>query len=178
MSIQTKSKAKDRFHSFTGVSFGKISCAQYYVDFYVWEAVLNAMDEIEAIVEIGTFHGGFSRYLAAQAQIRGSIFRTYDVMEPETKVPGFVKLDVFAHADEVLEFLLSCRPFICLCDGGNKARELKTFASALDHDSIIAVHDWGSEVTPPDVPEGLEDAFGDFCDELGSATRFFRRSDG
>lgn len=175
----------DRLHSLEGVSFGGVPCAQFFVDFYVWEGVLNELGREDqegiprhnAIVELGTLHGGFSLYLAAQADNRGMLFRTYDVIAPQRAIPGFVRLDIFAKADAIGRYLSDYDPVIVLCDGGNKPRELRTFAPYLGPDSVIAVHDWGSEIFESDVPDYLDMIYGDFCEEMGSLTRFFQRSD-
>jgi hypothetical protein len=176
---------RDYFHLFTGVSFAGVPCAQYYADFYAWEAVLNeraatnqdGLPGINAIVELGTYKGGFSLYLAAQAHYRGLLFRTYDVIPPDRAIPGFVRLDIFAEAERVGQYLATYDPLIVLCDGGNKPRELKTFNRYLSGHSVIAVHDWMYEITPSDVPENLDMVYQDFCEEIGSVTRFFVRND-
>lgn len=175
---QLETKRVDRFHTFGGVSFCGIPAAQYYADFYVWEGILNDLPDLEAIVEIGTFKGGFARYLAAQASGRGLLFRTYDTIEPEKKIPGFIQMDVFAHAEEIGEWLHDQEPLILLCDGGNKARELRTFSAYLGPSSVMAVHDWETEMDPKEVPGWLEMVYEEFCVELGSVTRFFRQANG
>lgn len=176
----------DHFHSFANVSFAGVACAQFYADFYLWEGVLNdrtgrtanptGLPAVDAIVELGTFKGGFSLYLASQAHWRGLGFRTYDVVAPGRQIPGFVQLDIFAKADEIGEWIRAWETVIVFCDGGNKARELKTFSRYLDSNDLIATHDWGEEITETDVPAGLEMVYGDWCDQLGSATRFFRKT--
>lgn len=172
---------EDRLHTCRTTSFAGVACAQYFVDFYVWEAVLNertgadtkGFPALRAIVELGTFKGGFSLYLATQANERGLLFRTYDVAKPDRAIPGFVQLDIFAKAEAIGAHLVRSAPVILLCDGGNKPRELRTFSRYLDHRSILAVHDWGSEIDETDVPDDLTMIYGDFCEELGSITRFF-----
>lgn len=178
-------EATDRFHTFAGVSFCGVPCAQYHADFYVWEGILNEragtgqtrFPRLQSIVELGTFQGGFSLYLAAQAAGRGLIFRTYDVVTPERQVPGFVQLDVFAKAEAVGEHLRRHQPLILFCDGGNKPREFRTFSPYLDETSVVAVHDYGDEFLASDVPEGWEMIQRDFCEDLGSATRFYERAE-
>lgn len=124
---------------------------------------------------MGTWQGGFSHYLAAQAGARGQQFLTYDATAPDRPVPGFVRLDVWAAPDGLLAILHSLEPLALFCDDGNKPRELATFAVALrDERSIIVVHDWGTEVLPEDVPDGLVPIYEDFCDTLGSISRVFR----
>lgn len=164
------------FHTFHTGSFGGQTCAQYWTDFLLWEMVLNSNPQLQAIVELGTWEGGFSWYLWAQSQARGMrSFKTYDVVKPQREPPGFERLDIYRHAEVVAVHLasLDC-PTVLLCDGGNKPRELKTFPPYLSADSIVVVHDWGTETLAADVPDFLEELYGDLCDQLGSISRVFR----
>jgi hypothetical protein len=157
------------------MSFAGIRAAQILADYWLWEALLNGGQEhINGIVELGTGKGGFSLYLAAQAHARGLFFRTYDVFPPDRKVPGFVQLDIYAHAEDIGRHLERQGPVILFCDGGNKPRELKTFSRNLSPLSLIVVHDWGTEMTRADVPENVVEVYGDTCDEIGSMSRCFR----
>lgn len=165
----------DRYHTLSGVSFGGYPAAQIWVDFILWEAILNENPETKAIVELGTWQGGFSQYLAAQARIRGLGFVTYDATPPDRPVPWFVRADIFAEADSIISILRSYEPVALMVDNGNKPRELATFATALrDARSFVVVHDWGTEVQPEDVPDQLTPVYEEFCDDLGSLSRVFR----
>lgn len=156
------------------MSFGGIKAAQILADYWLWEAILNgAKEETTGIVELGTGKGGFSLYLAAQARARGLSFRTYDVAPPDCSVPGFIQLDIYAHIDEIGQFLGDHDPLILFCDGGNKPRELREFSQCLSPDSLIVVHDWGTEMLESDVPDNVQEAYGGLCDELGSMSRCF-----
>lgn len=162
----------DPLHDFAFGSFGGFSCAQFWVDFLLWEAVLNTNRQIETIIEIGTWQGGFSRYLHAQAQHRGMGFVTYDSIVPELPPTGFTHLDVFRYPEDVVD--AADGPTALFCDGGNKPRELRTFPPLMPDGSIFFVHDWGTETLPSDVPDFLEEIYGDFCDQIGSITRVFK----
>ena len=155
------------------MSFAGVYVAQYWVEFVLWEALLNEQ-RYRSIVEIGTWEGGFALWLHAQAEARDMGFRTYDVYEPKVKVPGFVRCDVFAHAEMVGQHLQENDPVIVFCDGGNKPRELKTFSRYVTADSTLVVHDWGSEMTEADVPSNVEMIHEDYCLDLGSMSRVFR----
>jgi hypothetical protein len=158
------------------MSFGGVKAAQILADYWLWEALLNSSEKpLRGIVELGTGEGGFSLYLSAQAEARGMFFRTYDVVRPRNKIPGFVQLDVFAQAEDIGGHLRKYDPLILFCDGGNKARELRTFSLYLSPDSLIVVHDWGTEITRDDVPDYLTEVHGDLCSEVGSMSRCFRR---
>lgn len=163
----------DSFHDFNTASFGGVTCAQYWVDFMVWEAVLNTNPELKSIIEIGTWQGGFSRYLWAQAELRGMFFATYDSIQPDVEPPCFQRLDVYRFP-ELVAAGAPDGPLALFCDGGNKPRELKTFPQLMPEGSIILVHDWGTETVRADVPDTLEELYGDYCDEVGSITRIFR----
>ncbi len=146
---------------------------QLWEDLVLWELMLNAHPELRAIVEIGTWKGGMARYLHAQAEARGMDFVTYDVFVPAAAIPGFVQCDVFANPEVVLAYVAEREPLVLLCDGGNKPRELATFATALHRGSVAVVHDWLTETMPDDVPDGLTEVYGEFCDQIGSMSRVF-----
>jgi hypothetical protein len=168
-----------RWRQMTDTGFGGIAMAQVWVDLYAWEAILNGNPQLRGIIEIGTWQGGFSGWLWAQARLRDMQFFTCDAVRPERPIryTGFCRVDVFATPEAIEDTIRSIgEPLMLLCDGGNKPRELRTFAPMLkDPGSLIAVHDWGTETTAADVPDGLEPAYASYLEELGSITRFFRR---
>jgi hypothetical protein len=163
----------DLLHDMAATSFGGVTCAQFWIDFILWENVLNDNPQVEAIVEIGTWEGGFSWFLWAQAQAREIDFITFDAVKPKDPPLHFVQLDVWANPKRV-EAVIRARPVALFCDGGNKPRELQTFAPICDPDSVILVHDWGTETHPADVPDGLREIYGNWCDTVGSITRVFK----
>jgi hypothetical protein len=171
----------DLLHNFSQSSFGGIACAQYNIDFILWENVLNDNPGMVGIMEIGTWQGGFSLFLDAQARARNMTFVTYDVAEPDRPIPGFVKRDVWAEVEQVKEDAFAMgegMPIVLFCDGGNKPRELKTFPPLMPDGSIFLVHDWGTETTADDVPDSLQELYGGWCDTVGSVTRVFRMKHG
>jgi hypothetical protein len=164
----------DRWRSFNHTSFGGVAMAQYWLDLTVWESVLNMHPGLVGIVEIGSWKGGFSWWLWAQACARGMAFHTCDAVVPEHDTPCFDRVDVWANP-EIIEGWLEFEPVVLFCDGGNKPRELRTFAPMLQHaDSLVFVHDWGTETMPDDVPDCLEPLYDAWLDSLGSITRVFR----
>ena len=156
------------------MSFGGVQASQILADYWLWEAILNGEKETKGIVELGTAKGGFSLFLAAQAQARDIWFRTYDVVTPTRRIPGFVQCDIYAMATEIGIHLQRHDPIVLFCDGGNKPRELKTFSPYLTPKSLIVVHDWGTEVLRKDVPPNVTEIYGQLCDDLGSMSRCFR----
>ena len=165
----------ERFHLMTETSFGGIPMAQIWADMILWEAVLNDNPQVEAIFEIGTWQGGFSWWLYAQSLARDIFFQTFDAIQPERDVPSFYRIDVFAETALLGKRFRSFEPCVVFCDGGNKPRELHTYAAELrSQDSLLLVHDWGTEMLPGDVPDTVEMVYEPFCVELGSVTRVFR----
>lgn len=149
--------------------------SQTWADYFLWELILNDNPDLRLIAEIGTWQGGFSRYLWAQAYLREMAFVTWDAIEPPDPPPNFEQLDVFAEPEVVLAFCEDLAPSILFCDGGNKPRELKHFGRALGKEHVLVVHDWLTEVFPEDVPDELEMVYEDVCDILGSMSRLFRK---
>jgi hypothetical protein len=39
------------------------------------------------------------------------------------------------------------------------------------------VHDWKTEIQPEDVPDTVEETYGDFCDDIRSMSRVFKRKE-
>lgn len=163
-----------RFTQFGSVSFGGVAMAQIWADMVVWELLLNVR-KFRAIIELGTYQGGFSWWLWAQTQVRrGMNFYTYDSVVPEYLPPCFEKKDVFAESEEIGKLMRLNEPCVVFCDNGNKPRELLTFSQHLrSTDSLLVVHDWGTEFLPDDVPDTVEMVYGEFCEEIGSVSRVF-----
>lgn len=174
----------DRFHDLRSSTFGGIPCGQYWCDFLLWETVLNDNPQCRLIVELGTWQGGFSHYLLAQARARGMAFRTFDITSPDREIPNFEQIDIWNQLERVGEFLAgrdgrvpaneSPLPLALFCDNGEKPRELELLAPLCPEGSVFLVHDWGTEMLPELVPGFLEELYGDLCDEIGSITRVFR----
>lgn len=175
----------DLLHDMSVTSFGGVSCAQTWADFIVWEAILNSEHRrgLKRIVELGTWTGGFSLYLYAQATARQMGFLTMDSVLPADLglsvpkwIPGFVRCDIWKMKDELrLSLGHGGEPIVLFCDNGNKPRELKEFAGAVSPGSLVAVHDWGTEVGPDDVPDFLVPIHEEYLDSMGSITRWFER---
>lgn len=156
-----------------GIHLFGLPMSQTFADVLLWERLLNAHPDTASLVELGTGEGGFSRYLATQCVYRGIRFATFDIVQPEAEIPGFAQRDVFEDPAWIVEV---ARPMILFCDGGDKAREMATFAPLLEQGDVLVVHDWGTEVDHADVPTVyLERAHEDWCFELRSMSRAFTR---
>lgn len=130
-----------------GTLFGR-QIGQCWEDFSYWEQVLNENPQFEEIIELGTYEGGMSWFLYAQATARGMKFSTYDIVVPELYAPNFHGLDVLtmAPAGQING--------VVFCDGGDKVQEAERFAPYMSNNSCLAVHDWGTEFQSKDIPEG------------------------
>lgn len=163
---------------------------QRWVDFVVWEKVLNAHPELKTVIELGTGQGAFSIYLLLQTIQRGMQFWTFDnVRFREIDAsPAAIKLglashfyegDIFGEGQSQLMRLLfrkSSHPLLLFCDNGDKPREIRTFIPLLQQGNIVGVHDWQKEFTLADIEpvrDQIESIFSKECQEIGSATRFW-----
>ena len=171
-------------------TFCGLKMLQYWADLCVWERFLN-QHEIVGIVELGTGQGGMSLFLLLQAQARGAMFWTFDktakgwtqnVLAQQLRLADhFVQGDIFEDQQAYVKALCAkhgTHPLLLYCDGGDKARELQTFAPLLQEGAYIAVHDWNTEIRPADVEpvaDILEPVFAEECQSMSSLTRFWRR---
>ena len=153
----------------------------------LWERVLKRTD-FTRIIEIGTFHGGFSIYLLLHTLgDRRKEFYTFDIInwrdyDHNPKIKNvleldkyFYKMDVFENIDFIKKIFSKRGINILFCDGGDKEKEFNTFAPLMKPRDIIAVHDWGTEVHKENLNlDGFEEIFSNECDEEGM-TKFFKK---
>lgn len=130
---------------------------------------------LDGIVEIGTSMGALSIYLGLWGARLGVPVDTFDhsefAFQPEHNVdditakPIFDKLGIRLHRanvftddgqKEITELLLRRRIYL-FCDGGNKAREFRTFVPLLGSGSVVSTHDWPGEIKPEDVAATVSD---------------------
>lgn len=173
----------DIWHS----SFGGVHLIQAWQDLMLWERFLHQYTP-QFIIELGTFGGGLSVFLAMQAWAIQAGFITVDWQDwaphdhPLWKNLG---LDhCFWHADmwtpdftERFKKLVGedhNHPFLLLCDGGNKPKEFNTFGKILRPGDYIACHDWMNEIGPEDIKDmPVRMLLQAECENLKSLTRFF-----
>lgn len=126
--------------------------AQAYEDLRAWEEIMRDVQP-RGVLELGTASGAFSKWLYR----RVAWFRTVDVHAPAAVTPGFVQLDVWANPAAVHGLIAEApRPFVLYCDDGNKAQEVATFAPSLRAGDFLAVHDFGTEIFPRQIPATFE----------------------
>lgn len=136
-----------------GTLFGR-PIGQSWDDLAVWERVLDSFPEkfFDWIIELGTFQGGMSFYLYAQAWARQMKFYTVDIKEPDKFVPCFTQRDIKTGLPSHWTFHLQ-HPGILFCDNGNKPSEVYHFHRLLHRSSLVAIHDWGTEFLERDIPD-------------------------
>lgn len=134
---------------------------QSYEGLIMYEEVLNAYKKrIKWVCEIGTATGSLSLFLAAWAKNIEIPFLTFDTGETQNKLPfskatenairclsgKIVRDDCFSDTSyKLIQEQTSQDPGLLFCDGGNKAKEVATFAPMTVVGSIIIAHDWDVE---------------------------------
>lgn len=144
-----------------------------------WSYVMERLPPAR-IIELGTFSGGFIVALAVHAYALNAQSRilsgarpedevarakpceviTYDRAEPDERLAPLGKFlgvdfrvkDLYAPATEAEIAALIRKPgtTFVLCDGGDKPREVATYAACLKSGDVIASHDYAA----PDGPQG------------------------
>lgn len=114
------------------------------------------------ILELGSAGGGFITALAVHAHQIGARVVTYDVCQPNVRLNDpqtglarflgveFVVGDLWKAEAKIANLIRSPGTTYVLCDGGDKPRELATFAAYLKPGDVIAAHDY----VPDDGPQG------------------------
>jgi predicted O-methyltransferase YrrM len=102
------------------------------------------------IVELGTYGGGFTCALALHARQIGARVVTFDRMLPDERLADlatflrveFRTRDIWEAQGEIADLIRQPGVAYVLCDGGDKRRELATFAAHLKPGDVIAAHDY------------------------------------
>lgn len=138
------------------------------------------------IIEIGTYGGGFITALAVHAWNISCEVITYDRMvapdERFAEISHFLGIrfrttDIWEAASEIAELIAAPGVTYVLCDGGDKIREMNTFARYLKIGDVIAAHDYdpdgtrgcGAEIDIDDVDAVGLGLVPFFRDELAAA---------
>lgn len=132
----------------------------------VWSYFMEVFP-INTIIEIGVQAGGLTSCLGLAMHNYGGRVFAFDTQHPPDHVLNFwstlpisfYNLDVFSDEgmDKIKNLMATRGPLLLLCDGGNKAKEFKTFAASLKPEDTIAAHDLQHEQTWPWSEITLED---------------------
>lgn len=118
----------------------------------VFNEIFNR-EKFDRVIEIGTFHGGLSLFMAFCCLVKNTKFYTFDIRmlgktEVYTKIRQlggtFEKLDVFSPRgmERMRPLIKSPGRVMVLCDGGDKPKEMRTFSSFLKPGDVILGHDY------------------------------------
>lgn len=123
----------------------------------IWSYALETKPPAR-IVELGTNNAGFTTALAVHAWNIGARLVTYDLCAPDERIERLAKFlgvefrtgDIWTFESEIAANIRLPGTTFVLCDGGDKARELATFAQYLKPGDVIAGHDYDAchEVDP------------------------------
>lgn len=108
-------------------------------------AEMFRLESYERIIEIGTGTGAFTYFLASYQS--APVF-TFDIVMPvhieKLRRIGvaFMVMNVFAREHIIAEIIAKPGRTLLLCDGGDKAREINTFAKYLYDGDVIMAHDY------------------------------------
>jgi len=116
------------------------------------------------LIELGTYSGGFITALALHARFIGAKVVTYDRSPADVQIVpigrdlgvDFRVADIWQSEEEIAQLITGPGVSYVLCDGGDKPRELATFARYLKPGDVIASHDYNSlEGTSMPIQEGF-----------------------
>lgn len=124
-----------------------------YWMYKVIDDILNENKQIGGIIETGTGKGALSIFLGLECYERGyKPLLTYDILDilkPKLfDLLGikFIVRDCFegSSIEEIRNY--ADIPILLMCDGGNKKKEFNAFTRYLKQGSIVAAHDWNTEI--------------------------------
>jgi cephalosporin hydroxylase len=132
----------------------------YYL-YNVIDQVMIGNPDISGIVEIGTGYGALTEFLGLWGLSRGVPIVTVDHVnihdENVLSALGITYFQTDEFSDEFIDymkkFIDAYDRILFICDGGNKPKEFNFWAPLLKTGSIIAAHDWGTEIKLSDISE-------------------------
>lgn len=108
------------------------------------------------LIELGTGNGVFSIWLSSIPTIKH--FWTFDINIPEQKHKNFIQTDILNNSELIKSYISNrlYNPLLLYCDNGNKKLEVEIFNEYLLKDDFLAVHDYGVEIFPEDIPSNFK----------------------
>jgi len=132
-----------------------------YWQYHEMGRILELNRHLNGIAEIGAWKGALSIYLGLWGIRLGIPVITFEtdrqLLAPIEHILKRLSVRIYGDCFEggrIEEFIGQRGPIWLICDGGDKAREVRTFAPVLAPGSLISAHDWLYEIFPHDV-EGL-----------------------
>lgn len=133
---------------------GRYMQHNYYL-YALIDRIMSENPDIRGIVEIGTGGGALTTVLGLYGISKNIPVLSVDHEDShDSRIfrqlrIRYLQMDEFSDefANELLDFLASINgPVLFICDGGHKAKEFRLWAPVLKPGSIIAVHDWTTEL--------------------------------
>ena len=139
--------------------------------------------DVNMIVELGTFQGGFTKHLEdAFPEIPIYSYDNVDLIKGNRQYYSdrvvFRVESVLTDCESLLVLLNNPLVKLLYCDNGKKKQEVAMYSQYLFHGDFIAVHDWGNEIFWEDVQPYIGDWERIAWDQLegwGSTTRLWRK---
>ena len=124
--------------------------------------VKKILDEFEPemIIELGTYCGGFTKYLCSwfpfvpifSIDVVSMVSKKdMDFLRENGNVSLIITNQLFRNGDLLPALLSSPRRKFLFCDNGSKIEEVREFAGYLRPGDILAFHDWSTEIEWDDV---------------------------
>jgi len=137
---------------------GRYMQHSYYL-YNVIDQVMIGNPDISGIIEIGTGYGALTEFLGLWGISRGIPVVTVDHVkihdENAVSALGITYFQMDEFEDEfvnyIKKFISAYDRILFICDGGNKPKEFNFWAPLLKTGSLIAAHDWGTEINWPDI---------------------------
>ena len=105
------------------------------------------------VVELGTDEGGFAGWLADLVRQWNGEVHTFDILAKfkPNLLGDFLNLrfhrgDVLTRSHPLVDSLISRPSVLLYCDNGNKKREIEMYAPLLQVGSLLATHDYNTEI--------------------------------
>lgn len=115
----------------------------------IWSYAMEVLPPRQ-IIEIGSYNGAFATALGLHARAIGASITTYDINPQAQEIVEigqalgvrYRACDVWQALSEIALIIKHPGTTFILCDGGDKPRELDTFAGYAKPGDVIAAHDY------------------------------------
>ena len=119
----------------------------------------------QMIIEFGTYHGGFTKYLCDWfpdvpiysvdlVRMVSAVDEKY--FRENGNVTLITSMELFKGGLLIPPLVNSSKRKFLFCDNGNKIDEVKLYAGYLRPNDLLGIHDWGTEIKQEDIKFVLE----------------------
>jgi predicted O-methyltransferase YrrM len=150
-----------KYRSLLGIKSNRIGVTK--CDMVFLEHIITENQQLVNFVEFGTFGGYTSLLFGMMARMREAPFYTIDIKDFRTDVvkkawlPNmwFLSYDLLSEINPKVVSLIEKENTFLFIDNGNKKQEVNMYCDFIKPGSIMAVHDWESEVFMEDIYAAL-----------------------